>query len=311
MSIRSQISSRVVSNRALLSGVANLIVRSKGFHLETGESTWDILDQKRSRALRISKKDLQYIQEVTDNFDFLFTSVKSDRVNDRDLVDFSYTHEHTLNGWAHFDVTFPSFAEPTSTTDQYIEFLKLDKGENLIDLGAYAGISSIQFQEEVGDLGRVVALEADPLNAKCTEQNFNKYEALRRYRPSLLNAAAWSSPGVINFAAEGNVGSAVVEISSRDRDTIQVRAMSLSEIVTETSLDTVGAIKADIEGAESEVFRDANFFKDHHPRIIFEAILKGSRGKRYRSAITTLESYGYKCQVIDQYGSKQILIGAK
>lgn len=294
-----------------MSTVANLIVKTKGYRLQRDADNWIIIDKLGKRGLCIAVRDLQYIQEVTDNFDFLFESVTSVDQSGLQLVDFSQTAYHELKGWPHFKVLFPSFAEPTNTTDQYIEFLQLEAGESLIDLGAYAGVSSMQFQEVVGERGRVVALEADPLNYRCTQTNFKSYQDMRGYSPSLIHAAGWSNSGTIKFSAEGNVGSAVVEISKRDRDEIDVKSMTLSEISGAMTLDDVKAIKADIEGAESEVFKDGVFFESHHPRIIFEAILKGSRAVRYRSAMKLLEEYGYKCEVITQHGSRQVLVGAR
>jgi FkbM family methyltransferase len=310
VALRSKLSGVVVANQRALSSIAWTIAVGHGFRIEKETETWLLKRSKDKKILRVSKKDLQYIQELTANFDFLFDSVNYKNHNDWKIVDFSKSATHQLAGWPFFEVIFPSFAEPTSTTDQYIEFLKLDEGQNVIDLGAYAGISSMQFQEVVGISGSVVAIEADPLNAECTNQNLDKYFALRGVRPMVIEAAGWSTSGVLDFSAEGNVGSAVTEISNRTRDSKQVRSITLSEIMKVADLNEISAIKADIEGAEAEVFKDSQFFQEFHPKIIFEGILKGSRGARYRSAMHTLELYGYQCQVIEQFGSQQVLIGA-
>jgi len=311
MTIRASISGKIVSNQSSLNLVASIIAVSKGFRIEKDSETWLLKKPHEKKILRISTSDLQYIQELTANFDFLFDSVGHNNLGDWNIVDFSKKTMHNLVGWSHFEVVFPSFAEPTSTTEQYLEFLNLSSGVNVIDLGAYAGISSIQFQETVGETGLVVSVEADPLNAECTKENLARYDALRGFSPRLIQAACWSSSGFLNFSAEGNVGSAVTEISNRERDKIQVQSVTLNEIMTMTGMADVAAIKADIEGAEAEVFKDVEFFETYHPKIIFEAILKGSRGKRYRQAMSTLETYGYRCEVIEQIGSQQILVGAK
>ena len=308
--LRESISRLVVSSNTLTWLYAKLTTKTHGIRLKKFDNGF--LFSKNDKAILIRRSDLFYVTELTNNFDFLFESVQgSARLHQGLLlVDFSRPADHLLTGWSHFPIHFPSFSEPVDTTNQYISFLELAEGEVILDLGAYAGVSAMQFAEKVGSKGKVIALEADISNFQSAEINFQRFASKFNYCPTLLFKAAWKENTEIKFSSEGNVGSAVLGMNSRQQNTLVVEALSLSGISELLNLSKIDAIKLDIEGAELEVFKDSKFFDTHNPRIIFEAVPQGPRAKRYDEACSLLESYGYKCERIHQIGSKQILIGA-
>ena len=308
---RTIITSNIANNPTLLRYVAQVLSISKGLRITKSQKIWTLF--KGNHGIKISTSDLHYIKEVIENFDFLFESVIGSSTFEKNcrIVDFSKPSFHKLTGWEKFEIHFPSFPEPIETTRQYIEILGLSTGQTIFDLGAYAGVSSLQFSEVVGPSGRVIAVEADANNVKSVKINFQSFYENTGQIPDLVEKAIWNENKIIEFSAEGNVGSSVAEISGRSRSIRKVEAITLSSLVNSTSSLRVDAIKADIEGAECEVFQDSEFFKTFKPKIVFEAILKGDRKKRYQTAMQTLESYGYVCKVHNQFGSSQLLVSAE
>ena len=106
------------------------------------------------------------------------------------------------------------------------------------------------------------------------------------------------------------MGSGATEIIGRSRTTRTVSGITLSEISHSQKVSRVDAIKADIEGSEAKAFEDADFFRRHNPRIIFEADLLGTQKSLHSRAIDHLDSYGYSCEVFPQVGSRQVLVRA-
>lgn len=308
---RKAISSKVANNLPLLRFVSRVISNSNGFRIVSTSDSWTLF--KMNHGIKIAVKDLHYIQEIIGNFDFLFASVSasSQRVGLNSVVDFSKPNFHKLTGWNKFEIQFPSFPEAIQTTQQYIDLLELKPGQTLLDLGAYAGMSALQFCEVLGTTGRVISVEADSKNVESVKVNFENYYKFCGLSPELIEKAIWSENKLIKFSSEGNVGSSVAEITGRSRSLIEVEAITLTTLIKLTNVQCVDAIKADIEGAEDQVFLDKSFFENHKPKIVFEAILKGSRKNRYLSAIKTLEGYGYNCEEHKQYGSAQALILAR
>ena len=308
---RTALTSSIANNPTLLRYVARILSKSKGFRITESQKAWTLF--KANQGITISTSDLHYIKEIIENFDFLFDAVNGSSTFQKScrVVDFSKPAFHKLTGWENFEIHFPSFPEPVETTLQYINILNLTSGQTIFDLGAYAGVSSLQFSEVVGAAGRVISVEADATNIESIKINFKSFYDETAIIPDLVEKAIWNENTIIKFSSEGNVGSSVAEISGRSRSIREVEAITLSSLANLTDASQVDAIKADIEGAECEVFQDAEFFANFKPKIVFEAILKGERKRRYTSAMRTLEGYGYACKVHKQFGSSQLLVSAK
>lgn len=238
---------------------------------------------KGDKKIIISTRHTVYIRDIVTQFDYYFNSVSPvDNV-----VDYSRPHEHIVPGFDLFPVVFPSFSEPIITTKQYTDFAHLQPGHVVIDLGAYSGLTSIVFAEKVGKGGLVIAVEADEDNYQCAEKNISRYYQETNMPIDLLYGAAWSHNKGIEFSCEMNMGSSAADIVGRRGRMVKVPSYTLSDIAR--GLDRVNFVKIDIEGAEAEVIKDAEFFSRYNPRMIIETHGKGTD----QAVQSTLTSYGY------------------
>ena len=96
---------------------------------------------KDDKCIKISVKHDRYLLDIVNSFDYYFEAVESEN----NIVDYSYSHLHKVKGYDKSEIMFPSFAEPITTTMQYIDFAKLDNNSVVIDLGAYSGLTGILF----------------------------------------------------------------------------------------------------------------------------------------------------------------------
>lgn len=269
-----------------------------------------IFFRKKSRTIVISQSHSAYAKDLIDEFDFYFSSVVLGK--DENTIDFSSPSTVALAGWKEIPVEIPSLPEPISTVEQYVSLTGMSKSNVILDLGAYSGVTSMFFQEVVGKQGKVIAIDADPINLSCAEINFSRFFDKYGYKPTLVDAAVWSENGTLEFASEGSLGSAVAEIQSREtKETITVRSVTLSQIVDEQNLNKVDVIKADIEGAEFFAFSDKAFFSNFHPVIVFEPAMNSNPETKMPRIEKLLESYGYKLSYHNQIGSRIPLALAK
>jgi FkbM family methyltransferase len=189
---------------------------------------------------------------------------------------------------------------------------ELSAGDFVIDLGAYAAITTMAFQETVGPHGRVVGVEADPFNLASAQCNLRRYANLRGYAPEVLNFAVWNKAGEVSFRAEGGLGSAVSELLERSKSPeIKVPALTLSDLVSLQKMQRVDLIKADIEGAEYAAFSDKKFFAKFRPRLVFELASLASAATEAERLNDLLSGYGYETQVVPQPGSAMPLVVCK
>jgi FkbM family methyltransferase len=263
-------------------------------------------------GIKIDTTHLPYLKDLIPNFFYYFDSVE-DFKNEGNLIikDFSVPSFHKISGFDLFDIHTPSLPEPVSTTRQYAELLGIKQNSTIFDLGAYSGLSSLIFANySMG--GKIIAVEADPINIKSCDINFQKYNELDFPNKSeifLEKFAIWNEITKINFTSESSLGSAVSELLPRNNsESLQIETTTLSAIALKYELSTVDFLKADIEGSEYWAFMDSSFFKNYHPRIIFEPANTKNEFTKETSVIKLLESYGYKCSLHKQIGSKAPLI---
>lgn len=262
------------------------------------------LDFRRGqKVVRVSLRHYVYGEDIAKSFDYYHDAVAPVEIDGVALVDYSTPRYHDVAGFDLMPVYFASFAEPVKTTTQYLDFAGLQPGANVLDLGAYAGLTSIIFKQQVGSAGRVVAIDADRQNVRAIDRNLALFERVTGDRIEFKHAAIWNHCDGLSFSSEGNMGSAVDGMMSGDRGvTEQVPSITLSALADEFGLERVDFIKCDVEGAELAVFEDAAFFDRFRPRIIVEAHEVASGGTTTAKFTGDLERHGYRCQTIDQHG---------
>lgn len=254
------------------------------------------------KCIRISRKHLIYLGDVLNSFDYYYSAVEPIQVGEKRVVDYSTPRFHKVIGFELFPVMFSSFAEPIVTTNQYLDFAGLKKGSVVLDLGAYSGLTSMLFDKLVGPNGRVIAVDADSNNIQAIMNNFGYYQTITGRRIELLEGAVWKHNKGIFFSVEGNMGASAIEYVGRERGNIRhVQTFTLNSIASRFDLKSVDFIKCDIEGAESVIFNDPEFFENIRPRIIIEPHIVDGK-LTVATCVEQLTPFGYKFKEIEQHG---------
>lgn len=255
-----------------------------------------------TQIIRVSLKHLIYAGDIIQSFEYYFSAVKPQSFNQHEIVDYSVTRFHNVIGFDLMPVMFPSFCEPLVTTNQYLDFADLKPGNTVLDLGAYSGLTSIIFKEIVGNLGRVIAVDADSENLETILENTIIYKSITANSIDIIFGAVWNHCNGLSFSTEGNMGSSASEIVGENRGSVDmVKSHTLSEICEMGRLKSVDFIKCDVEGAEAVIFEDETFFLNHKPKVIIETHLKDGV-ETTDKCISDLTKYGYKCRKIIQTG---------
>lgn len=118
----------------------------------------------------------------------------------------------------------------------------------IVDAGANIGMSSVYFARRYPD-AKIIAIEPEPANFSILRKNAQMYP---RIVP--LQAALWSRDGSVEVYDSGR-GSWGMRV--KDGDGHPVRSLKLDTLLHEYNIDKIDLLKIDIEGAEWEVFKDA------------------------------------------------------
>lgn len=161
-----------------------------------------------------------------------------------------------------------------------------------VDVGANVGLFSLYVASYAGARAKILAIEPEPENVRRLQ----------------FNVA--SNPGVpvrvIPFALDASSGSVMLETNCRDRGgtrtrpmgersqtgAIEVECLPLQELLRRESVESVDALKVDVEGAEDRIlvpfFRDAA--QSLWPRLI---LIEDSRDSWRVDVFSVLARCGY------------------
>lgn len=124
----------------------------------------------------------------------------------------------------------------------------LREGATVIDLGAHQAVIALMMAREVGPEGHVVAVEAEPHNARIAERNRELNAAANL---TVVHAAGAERPGTLSFA-EGLNGH--IDGSGAGGN-VDVQAVTVDELVARFGAPAL--VMIDVEGYEMNVLRGA------------------------------------------------------
>src|SRR5258708_1002003 len=126
---------------------------------------------------------------------------------------------------------------------------------SVIDAGANIGLFTLQlkalFPESV-----ILSIEPDPGNFQILKRNIQTLQQPENIR--LVNKALWFTDGKVYLNNSFRDGKewAISVSDNKEEATDAVDAITVSSLMKEHKMDVVDLFKIDIEGAESEIFRD-------------------------------------------------------
>lgn len=164
------------------------------------------------------------------------------------------------------------------------------KGDVVIDIGAYVGMYSIRASKLVGSTGLVVAVEPLPSNLAYLENNLDGLSNIKVVGCALSNYVGkgelYSSPST-----------AAHSMTYKRKDFIKVKVTTLDRLVNDLGLSRVDYIKMDAEGSDLNILAGAtNVLMNNSPVLSMACYHADPKGKPYfPKVIEYLKNFGYKC----------------
>lgn len=139
-----------------------------------------------------------------------------------------------------------------------------------LDIGAHVGYHTLRLLRSCPELSRVVAVEADPVNAEFLRRNLAvnlPAEAARL--TTVIEAAAWDAAGEVRLAHATPDNSGDNRVSA-DGPGIAVPAVRLDEL-PEVSGQPVALVKVDLQGRDHRALAGlAEILHRDHPHVVCE-----------------------------------------
>lgn len=135
---------------------------------------------------------------------------------------------------------------------------KPQRGDTVIDAGAYVGHMTVFLAKIVGPEGSVIAFEPDPINYEKLIENI-KLNKLNNVTP--VNKALWNETGKMSLQLSG-LGSKIVENGELTDDIIDVSTVRADEILESLDVEAIQYVKMDVEGAEEKALEGFGKYLD-------------------------------------------------
>ena len=164
-------------------------------------------------------------------------------------------------------------------------------GGVFVDVGANVGTYALALARQVGERGKVIAIEPHPVTH--ARLKFNR-AASGHTQVTLVAAAAGPSDGELLIETDGdNLGASHIVTGQPAGNAIRVPSLRLQRILAEAGVSHVDALKIDVEGFEDRVL--TGFFKQAPPSLWPRAVVIEhlSRNEWLEDCIADMRARGY------------------
>lgn len=145
--------------------------------------------------------------------------------------------------------------------------LPIKKGETVLELGAFCGLSTIKLSEMVGKTGKVIALEASSKNFDILCRNLDENQ-IKNVIP--IHRGAWDSPGKIFLFDDGARYKSFINRRVNSKSGQEELVDKIDNLIkkSDESLFHIDVIVSDINGAEFRAVDGMEkLLKEQNPRL--------------------------------------------
>jgi FkbM family methyltransferase len=186
----------------------------------------------------------------------------------------------------------------------YERFYNIKRGGIVVDVGANVGMFSVKAAMEVGESGKVIAIEPEERNFRLLKKNVMLYclKNVVMLRKALA-ARSGRAPFLISLLSGTHQLKHVGKIPETPEREVEVEVDTLDNVCKVQGIEGIDLLKIDVEGAELEVLKGADQSLKFTRNIAMELDYEGEelQVKEY------LRKKGFKVKVIENmlYASKQ------
>lgn len=144
--------------------------------------------------------------------------------------------------------------------------LEPQPGWTVVDVGANIGIFSVWANNEMNGIGRVLAIEPNPVSFRHLERSLAQLHAATAVAAGCSDS---DGQGLLHFEP-GYTVSGSLDSFDAATETVSIPLRRLDAILDEQGIRHVDLLKIDVEGAEAAVLRGATASLDHVDRVVVE-----------------------------------------
>lgn len=191
-------------------------------------------------------------------------------------------------------------------THCYDRYIPLKKGMTVVDAGASVGFFSVYASKKVGDTGRVIAFEPEPVSYSHLAKNVSDSPNIIAKNVGLSNenkTAKMFYQSNIIYGDMGTQYSLYSAPANKTDKTVDVTLRRLDSVLPSLGVSHVDFLKIDTEGAEYPILQGLGEMLWNVDNIAMETHAKYQKGVETDEQLKQLlESYGFRTKKTSHYG---------
>jgi FkbM family methyltransferase len=170
-----------------------------------------------------------------------------------------------------------------------------------VDIGANVGLFSLFVASRAGRHGRILAIEPEPGNLRRLEFNVSANpDAPIKIFPHALS----DEPGFVSVELDrrDRGGTRTKKIGEADASAVRVPSLPLLDLLTSEGIDTIDALKIDVEGLEDVIL--CPFFRDAPARLWPRLVIaEDSRPSWKTDLMAVMQAKGYELAALSRHNN--------
>ena len=152
---------------------------------------------------------------------------------------------------------------------------KPDRGWTVIDVGAYIGIYALRASKLVGPQGLVIALEPHPINFNLLKLNIelNNAKNILALPYALMPMKCIKKLFSPKYRANASMIRSYAELWSQEVSEVEVKCITLRDLIKALKIDSIDLLKMDIEGLEKAILTSSSDVLSYIKRLVVEVHL--------------------------------------
>lgn len=171
------------------------------------------------------------------------------------------------------------------------------EGDTVLDIGANIGYYALIASEQVGEAGKICALEPIPSNVSLLKKNLS-HNDIDNVEVFQMACGENSGSKEINLSDKSNLHS-FNEIPSAEGETLEVEVVTVDDFVEKEEVPDL--IRMDVEGYEHHILKGAkSTLTEHNPNLFIEFHPDLMEEQDMEECIGILESAGYDVSTLER-----------
>lgn len=169
---------------------------------------------------------------------------------------------------------------------KFEKHFKIEEGDTAVDVGACYGDTTIPMLMKAGKSGKVIAVEANPVNAKYLRMNVKEYKNCE-----VIEKAVWNKKEQVSFWLHSAPTGGSMEHAYERNKEIKVDADTLDSIMSGRHIDY---LKIDVQGIEGDIISSAFNTLKGARKIIIETHYRNTPQQTYPKVMEQIKELKHK-----------------